>query len=118
MSSARVDAFKPETNGECLREELDLIYERREDAKKRMEGQRVRTKKAYDKKVKKRGFVVGDWVLRQADALKATGKLEANWERPYKVISVLKGGAYELVDKDDVKVPRPWNIGHLKKYFM
>lgn len=43
--------------------------------------------------------------LRQADALKTTGKLEANWEEPYKVISVLKGGAYELADKKISKYP-------------
>lgn len=44
-------------------------------------------------------------MLRQADALKTTGKLEANWEEPYKVISVLKGGAYELADKKISKYP-------------
>lgn len=65
----------------------------------------ARTKKAYGKKVKQRGFAVGDQVLRQADALKTTGKLEANWEEPYKVISVLKGGAYELADKKISKYP-------------
>ncbi|KAI3448580.1 hypothetical protein Pfo_005245 [Paulownia fortunei] len=48
---------------------------------------------------------VGDLVLRRADALKQTGKLEANWEGPYKVTR-------------RKKIPRPWNICHLKKFYM
>lgn len=78
--------------------------------------QSARTKRAYDKKVRRRSFAVGDWVLRQTDALKATGKLEANWEAPYRVVAVLKGGAYEIADERDIRMPRPWSIGHLKKY--
>lgn len=39
----------------------------------------------------KREFQVGHMVLRRADVLANTGKIEANWEGPYKVISVLAG---------------------------
>ncbi|KAI3451561.1 hypothetical protein Pfo_008226 [Paulownia fortunei] len=65
-----------------------------------------------------RNFQVGDLVLRRADALKQTGKLEANWEGPYKVTRVIAGGAYELEDERGNKIPRPWNICHLKKFYM
>lgn len=39
-------------------------------------------------------------MLRRADALKSTGKLDPNWEGPYVVTEVLKGGAYELKDME------------------
>lgn len=61
-----------------MRFELDTIYERREDARAKMEHYKTKTKMAYDKKVNQRSFPEGDLVLRQADALKATGKLDAN----------------------------------------
>lgn len=56
-------------------------------------------------------------MLRQADALLDVGKLEATWEGPYKVIRVLRGGSYELEDMKGKKLPRPWHVSHLKKYY-
>lgn len=44
------------------------------------------------------------------------GKLEANWEGPYKVITVLTGGAYELMDEEGRRLARTWNVNHLKKF--
>lgn len=44
------------------------------------------------------------------------GKLEANWEGPYKIINVLTGGAYELMDEEGRRLARPWNVNHLKKF--
>lgn len=73
---------------------------------------------AFNKGVKKRVFQVGHMVLRRADALANTGKIEANWEGPYKIISVLAGGSYYLEDAKGKPLPRPWNINHLKKYYM
>lgn len=35
-------------------------------------------------------------VLRRADALANTGKMEENWEGPYKVRTVSVGGSYYL----------------------
>ncbi|KAI3465894.1 hypothetical protein Pfo_022557 [Paulownia fortunei] len=83
----------------------------------RMEAYKSRIRVGYSRKVKIRNFQVGDLVLRRADALKQTGKLEANWEGPYKVTRVIARGAYELEDVRGNKIPRPWNICHLKKFY-
>ncbi|XP_012850074.1 PREDICTED: uncharacterized protein LOC105969843 [Erythranthe guttata] len=117
IPSRRVKNFSEVDNGERLRADLDLAEELREQAAIRMEVSKARMKNAYDRKVRKRHFQVGDLVLKQADALKATGKMEPNWEGPYVVKKILKGGAYELATATGNKLPRPWNIGHLKKYF-
>ncbi|XP_012840476.1 PREDICTED: protein NYNRIN-like [Erythranthe guttata] len=117
IPSSRMREHSDTRNDEGLRMELDLIMERREQAVVRMEANKERIKNAYDKKVRKRLFQVGDLVLKQADALKAVGKMEPNWEGPYIIKKVLKGGAYELANEEEMKLPRPWNIGHLKKYF-
>ncbi|KAL8556766.1 hypothetical protein ACS0TY_004291 [Phlomoides rotata] len=47
--------------------------------------------------------------------MKATWKLEPNWEGPYVVTTVLKGGAYVLTNQDCHKTLRPWNISKLRE---
>lgn len=54
---------------------------------------------------------------KQADALKDKGKLDANWEGPYKIHSVLPSGSYYLIDKSGKILPRPWNVSHLRKCY-
>ncbi|KAI3468832.1 hypothetical protein Pfo_025495 [Paulownia fortunei] len=98
METHRIQSYDEEKNNKLMREALDWIDEKREKTYLRME--------------------VGDLVLRRADALKQTGKLEANWEGPYKVTQVIAGGAYELEDERGNKILRPWNICHLKKFYM
>ena len=53
----------------------------------------------------------------QKIAVRNTGKLGANWEGPYKIIKVVRPGAYEIANKQDVKILRTWNAMHLKKYY-
>ena len=43
----------------------------------------------------------------------AWGKLWPNWERPYRITSVVGIGAYFLEDLDGNVVPRPWNVNNL-----
>lgn len=89
MSTARVMKLDHHQNQLALRDELEFVLEKREEAGGRMETSKSKMKAAYDRNTMRRKFGVGDWILRQAGALKKTRKLEANWERPYKVITVL-----------------------------
>ncbi|KAL0433887.1 UNVERIFIED_CONTAM: hypothetical protein Slati_2723000 [Sesamum latifolium] len=74
--------------------------------------------KAYNSKVRRRGFQVGDLVLRRANATKNLRKLDAKWEEPYQVFEVIESGTYKLQRIDDKEVLRTWNIANLKKYFV
>lgn len=60
-------------------------------------------------------FKKGDLVFKRAFALKSLTKWDVNWEGPFVVTEMLRGGAYRLAEADDQPLPRPWNIGHLKK---
>ena len=73
--------------------------------------------RAYNKNVKTREFQVGDLVLRKADILKQPGKLQPNWEGPYKIIKASTNGSYALEDQYGTKVKRPWNAKNLRKYY-
>lgn len=54
---------------------------------------------------------MGDLVLRRANSLKYTWKLEVNWEGPYKVTPVLAGGSYYLEDGRGKWLSSP--LGHV-----
>ena len=44
-------------------------------------------------------------------------KLVVNWEGPFRVIEVIKNGAYQLEHLSGKEIPITWNITHLKFYY-
>ena len=77
-------------------------------------------KRGYDRNVRPRSFQIGDLVQHKVvtNTRNANdGKLEPNWEGPYKVLSLVGIGAYRLEDISGKPVPRPWNTCNLRKYF-
>ena len=77
-------------------------------------------KQGFDANVKLRPLAPGDLVLRKViGAIKnpSWGKLGPNWERPYRITSVARIGAYYLEDLDERAVPHPWNVNNLKMYY-
>ncbi|KAK2997864.1 hypothetical protein RJ639_025562 [Escallonia herrerae] len=64
----------------------------------------------------------GAWVdelpkLEVSDPKAAMGMLSPNWEGPYRVIKVLKPGAYTLGTLSGEPIPRTWNAKNLQKYY-
>ena len=73
----------------------------------------------YNKRVKLRRLNIGDLVLCKvtpATRDSAQGKLNPTWEGPYRVVHYSRQGSYPLETMDGQRLPRPWNIEHLKKY--
>ena len=74
----------------------------------------------YNRRVKLKKFSIGDLVLRKVTlATKdlTQGKLSPNWEGPYRVVHYLCQGRYHLEDAEGKRLPHPWNVEHLKRYF-
>ncbi|KAL0378896.1 UNVERIFIED_CONTAM: hypothetical protein Sradi_3195100 [Sesamum radiatum] len=117
LETFRIQHYEPENNDHLMRASLDLIEELREDAQSLIERYKQRIITAYNRRVKKTEFQVGDLILRRIGATGPVGKLSPNLEGPYKINRVIKLGAYELEDTDGRKLFRPWNICNLKKYF-
>ena len=62
----------------------------------------------------------GDLVLRKVVGVAkdpSLGKLEPNWEEPFRITSVAGIGAYYLEDLDEKVVSHPWNVNNLKRYY-
>ena len=89
---------------------MDLIEERRESAMVQLVYYQHKLKQGYDAKVKLRPLEPGDLVLRKVLGTAknpAWGKLEPNWEGPYRITSVAVIGAYFLEDLDEHEIPCP-----------
>ncbi|XP_028094673.1 uncharacterized protein LOC114294718 [Camellia sinensis] len=85
-------SFQPDLNNEAMALELDLAEERRERALIHISAYQQELSKKYNKAVHPRLFKVGDWVLRKVlgnTVVPGEGKLGANWEGPYKTLSLL-----------------------------
>ena len=116
----RTNSFTPSGNDELLGESLDLIEERRERATIHLAYYHQKLKRGYDTNVKLKPLAPGDLVLKKVvgDAKDPSwGKLEPNWEGPFRITSVAGIGAYYLEDLDEKVVPRPLNVNNLKKYY-
>ena len=78
-----------------------------------------RIKRAFDRKVVPRDYRPGDLVLKKVEASgKHVGKLEPNWEGPYRIVCLRGKGAYELEDMEGRNLVRPWNAIHLRKFYV
>ena len=86
----RSSAFTSDGNDELLKRNLDLIEERRENARVQLAYYQHKLKQDYDISVKLRS---------------------------YRITSVAGIGAYYLEDLDERAVFHPWNVNNLKRYY-
>ena len=120
VTSTRQAAFSEEGNDEELRINLDCLDEIRENASSRMEKFRQKMAEYYNRRVKLRRLEIGDLVLRKVSIATKDpnqGKLGLTWEGPYRVVHYSRRGSYHLETLDGQKLPRPWIIENLKKYY-
>jgi len=105
-------------NEESLAVNLDLVSDLRDKSKTRETACKLRASRRYNMKVRPRTFQKGDlvWKMR-SDARRNEGKFSSNWEGPFRVRKVAKGGAYHLEWLPGKIVPRTWNATHLKFYY-
>ena len=105
-------------NEESLAVNLDLVNELRDNNKIREIACKLRASRRYNTKVRPRSFQKEDLVCRMcSDARKSEGKFSSNWEGPFRVREVAKGGAFHLEWLSGKILPRTWNGTHLKFYY-
>ena len=116
----RTQTFNPNNNDRLLERSLDLLEERRENAMVQLAYYQDKLKQCYNAKVKLRPLEPGDLVLRKVLGTTKNpvwGKLEPNWEGPYRITLLAGIGAYFLEDLDEHVIPRPWNVNNLRMYY-
>ena len=119
VTRVRQETFNEECNDDELRLNLDCLDEVRDKASSKMTKYKLKMVEYYNKRVKLRRLDIGDLVLRKTTTATkdpTQGKLGPTWEGPYQVIHYSRQGNYHLETMDGQRLPRPWNIEHLKKY--
>ncbi|KAL2246834.1 UNVERIFIED_CONTAM: Retrovirus-related Pol polyprotein from transposon [Sesamum indicum] len=116
--SQRIANFDPGRNGEQRAFDLDILEEKREAARIRMLHHKSLMLRGHDKNLKPRSLQVGDLVLRKVEVSRHVGKLDPNWEGPFKVVEIVGKGTYKLQDAQGKELPRPWNIQNLKRFYV
>ena len=119
ITSTKREMFHEEDNDDQLRVNLDFLDEVREKAFDKMTKYQQEMAEYYNKRVKLKQLDIGDLVLRKvtpATRDPTQGKLDPTWEGPYWVVNYSRQSSYHLETIDGQRLPRPWNIEHLKKY--
>ena len=120
LMSYRVHNHDENKNDEAMRLQLDLVDKLRTAAEQRLARYQDRMAKYYNSRVCHRDFQVRDLVLRKvmgATRDPTQGKLDPNWEGPYRVALWQRKGTYHLETLEGQKLPHPWNTKHLRKYY-
>jgi ribonuclease HI len=120
LPTLRSEEYDQENNELMLAKDMDLAQERRDLAMIRLASYQGDLKKRYGKNVSERSLAPGDLVLRKVLGSRkdpTQGKLGANWEGPYQIISEAGLGAFNLKGMDGKPLKRPWNISNLKKFY-
>lgn len=89
LDSCRTEVFNLENNDFGLRANVDFPKEEREAAYEKNHKYQLKVTQYYNLGIKKRSFQVSDLVLRElaTSMLTKQGKLQPNWEGPYKIRS-------------------------------
>ncbi|XP_070032027.1 uncharacterized protein [Nicotiana tomentosiformis] len=102
-----------ETINEAMLVNLELLDKCRDLAHIRMEAQKQRMKRYYNRRANLRYFKAGGLVQRKVtqntQELNAW-KLRPTWEGPYRVSAVTGKDSYELENQDGEKFPSNWNL--------
>jgi hypothetical protein len=104
--------------GQLWCEDMDLIDERRWRTAIRNARYNQALRRYHQRFVHNRELRVGDLVLRRVLNREGLHKLSPSWEGPFKVTEVCRPGCVRLATTEGESQPNPWNIEHLRKFFL
>ncbi|CAN1314902.1 Transposon Tf2-8 polyprotein [Linum perenne] len=117
LPSLRIQHFSHDHNDTGLHHNLDLLEERREDAAIRLVAEKEQLARRYNAHLRPHQLEEGDWVVRKVfRPIPQQGKLNANWEGPYKVREVVGPSTFKLERPNGEPIHKTWNAMHLRKY--
>ncbi|GJY99353.1 reverse transcriptase domain-containing protein [Tanacetum coccineum] len=107
-------------NEDELRQNMDLIQERREAAVIREAKYKTKMEQYYNQKVRPTSFKPNEYVFRrnEASTVEDQGKLGPKWEGPYRVTKAYKNDSYNLQTMEGKEVPRTWYVINLRKCYI
>jgi transposase InsO family protein len=115
--SLRTKAYNDQNNHTSREDSLDQLEEARDVALLHSARYQQSLRRYHARRIRPRGFQVGDLVLRLRQDARGRHKLTPPWEGPFIITKILKLGTYKLA-KDQGKVyNNAWNIEHLRRFY-
>ncbi|RZS18520.1 hypothetical protein BHM03_00050807 [Ensete ventricosum] len=111
FSTLRIDNFTLEESEAGLRENLDILKERR--AKAHLKNYQRAVARLYNRRVRPQPIVKGDLVLwrpKVSDPGHTRGKLAPRWEGPYCITQVVRDGTDTLSTTEEKTLPQTWHV--------
>lgn len=121
IPSPRITFYDHNNNEEEKRVNHDLLLETWGNTLLKAISYKLKLTRLFHQWIKHRPLQVNDWVLRKFEATDREtrrGKLQPNWEEPYKVTKVVRPDTYYLEDQEGRELPRPWNADNLRKFYV
>ena len=106
---------------DLMMDNIGEVTDVRLKALKEIEKDKAQVAKAYNKKVKRKSFQVGELVWKTILPIRLKSnkfdKWSRNWEGPYKLIKVIHGNSYMLETLQGERLKVAFNKRYLKRYF-
>jgi hypothetical protein len=114
---AKQNELFPTDYHNLMMDNIDEVTDKRLQAWKEIEKDKIRVARAYNKKVKMKSFQVCDlvWktILPVGNRDHKFGKWSPSWEGPYKIVKVIPGNSYMLETLRGECLPRALNGKYL-----
>jgi transposase InsO family protein len=116
--SPRVGAYDESVQDELRAQDVVLVDEARHRSALRAARYQQQLRRYSQRHVRPRTLEVGDYVLKRVLSRVGLNKLSPTWEGPFRVTEVSRPGCVRLATQEGEELPFPWNIEHLRKFYM
>jgi hypothetical protein len=115
--SLRTKAYNDRSNQASREDSLDQLEEARDVALLHSARYQQSQRCYHARRVRPRGFQVGDLVLRLRQDARGRHKLTPPWEGPFIIAKILKPGTYKLANNRGEVYSNAWNIQQLRRFY-
>jgi transposase InsO family protein len=115
--SSRAKAYDDQNNQTSREDSLDQLEEARDVALLHSAWYQQSLRRYHARRIRPRGFQVGDLVLRLRQDTRGCHKLTPPWEGPFIIAKVLKPGTYKLANDQGEAYSNAWNIKQLRRFY-
>jgi hypothetical protein len=109
--------LRHQSNQTNREDSLDQLEEARDVALLHSARYQQSLRRYHARRVRPRGFQVGDLVLRLRQDARGRHKLTPPWEGPFIIAKILKPGTYKLANDQGKVYSNAWNIQQLCRFY-
>jgi transposase InsO family protein len=115
--SPRTKAYDDQNNQTSREDSLDQLEEARDVALLHSARYQQSLRRYHARRIRPRGFQVGDLVLRLRQDARGRHKLTPPWEGPFIIAKILKPETYKVANDQGEVYNNAWNIEQLRRFY-